>query len=358
MISRSRSKALGSTSGYGHKYIGANRYRGTVLNHGSEVVNDQIDNSRRGKVRHHPFSVIKTKRQGLINYNTGSRLYVNFLPLYLSSTNPTYVSIPGSPSDAALTAELLAKTNPSMPKVDVPAFLGELKDLPMILRDLTGNLAKDMAAKNLSYHFGIKPLVKDLVLMLNWMQIVRKRAEYIKNSAEGKIRKRRLFAGIHESVGSVVTVESSIDVIRAIPRRRTLEKCWGYVIYEPELSFPDTPEELWSLALKAAYGLNFDIASAWELMPWSWLIDWFTNIGDVLNAQRNIVPLRPKIVRICRHSRAEEIWEYTTLPVPPHIRSVETKLRTLPVYSYTAEWPALTSGQLNILGSIAVLKQR
>jgi hypothetical protein len=43
-------------------------------------------------------------------------------------------------------------------------------------------------------------------------------------------------------------------------------------------------------ATAALFGVNPTPSVLWEVIPWSWLIDWFTNLGDVIsNASENAV---------------------------------------------------------------------
>jgi len=70
--------------------------------------------------------------------------------------------------------------------------------------------------------------------------------------------------------------------------RRWFEASFRYWI--PDLGTPSGDRK----ALRALYGLNVTPGLLWELTPWSWLIDWFSNIGDVidnvsLNAADNLV---------------------------------------------------------------------
>lgn len=67
---------------------------------------------------------------------------------------------------------------------------------------------------------------------------------------------------------------------------------WGIVTFKP-----DIPKNLVNLperseidkAMKALYGGVVDGNTLWQLMPWSWLADWNTNMSEFLQAQRNVV---------------------------------------------------------------------
>lgn len=53
-----------------------------------------------------------------------------------------------------------------------------------------------------------------------------------------------------------------------------------------------------NLARRAVLGLTIDASTLWNAMPWSWLIDWYSNMGDFFEANRNIVPVQPGNVTI------------------------------------------------------------
>jgi len=57
----------------------------------------------------------------------------------------------------------------------------------------------------------------------------------------------------------------------------------GYRYY-----IPDTGSSLWNARARAAlFGALPTPELLWEVLPWSWLIDWFSNVGDVVS---NISP--------------------------------------------------------------------
>lgn len=54
---------------------------------------------------------------------------------------------------------------------------------------------------------------------------------------------------------------------------------------------PDIGSSQWTKRATAAlFGVNPTPELLWEVLPWSWLIDWFTNVGDIIsNASNNAV---------------------------------------------------------------------
>jgi hypothetical protein len=108
-----------------------------------------------------------------------------------------------------------------------------------------------------------------------------------------------------------------------------------------------------------------DFSTVWEALPWSWLIDWGTTVGDYLKAKRNIIPAVLQDVRIMRHVRSEWTWSrvvYATNPegsMSSGFRVLETKSRSpsTPV-APTAHFPFLSGKQVGILSSLAVTRMR
>lgn len=61
---------------------------------------------------------------------------------------------------------------------------------------------------------------------------------------------------------------------------------------------PDVGSSQWNKATRLAlFGAIPTPSTVWELMPWSWLIDWFTNVGDVIsNLSPNAVGGTPALL--------------------------------------------------------------
>jgi hypothetical protein len=61
------------------------------------------------------------------------------------------------------------------------------------------------------------------------------------------------------------------------------------------------PGSMHDLARKAVLGLTIDFATAWQLIPWTWLTDWCYDVSSYLKANRNIIPAELDEVSIIRH---------------------------------------------------------
>ena len=95
---------------------------------------------------------------------------------------------------------------------------------------------------------------------------------------------------------------------------------WATVYWKadkPE-GLPDTDDARMRLAMRAAFGGTIDGSTLWEIMPWSWLIDWNTNMSEFLASERNVIGASP--VKNCLMKTTQIISSYhlgaTTNPLP------------------------------------------
>jgi len=269
------------------------------------------------------------------------------------------------PSDGALALTLLKRTNPSRPDIGLDVFIGELRELPSLLTKFKGSTLKKIASGNLRYQFGIAPLVSDLRAMLDIPSIVSKRYRELQALQEkGLRRKRRLYqnalSGTPGTIDAVVVGPANKASFR-YNTTHTLE-CWGFVKWfpSPELRYAPS-DKLLALAARSSLGLTIDASTAWNLIPWTWLADWFGNFGDYLEYSRNLVPVThstPLIMkRIVTEMTYTSISNTSGLSVPSHTkRKWESLSRVSASASLEAQMPLLSLRQLSILGSLAITK--
>lgn len=211
------------------------------------------------------------------------------------------------PSDAFLSAQLVSLTNPSRPVVDVPVFVAELGDIPKLFAQATGSLVKKVAKGHLTANFALRPLLADLLDMLDNAKNINDRMKELNAlQRKGLSRTRNLWSGSNSSFDTLSV--SSSPIWCGVTMRRTkmtTVKVWGHVKWKPDGSFPTTDDAMLRAAYRAIYGLTIDLSTAWELIPFSWLIDYFSNLGDLLKGSRNVVGASHGPSLIMRHTRTE-----------------------------------------------------
>lgn len=284
---------------------------------------------------------------------------------YTSSVDdPNYAhkSFPSRPSDGQLAVELLQRTNPSRPVVDVPTFVGELKDVPHLLRVEGGHLLKRVGAAYLQYDFGWKLFIQDMYKILACADMLIKRQNELERLYKSGLRcKRDLWTG-SQSWSQASKYQQSVGFTAFCSNTSVTEsKIWGYTVWTPD--YPPTliHRDMRWLARKAVFGLTVDPVTAWNLIPWSWFIDWFSNIGTILSAARNIVNASHSTIQLMQTTTTTSIWS----PTDPNQHSVisdlkavhTTKIRRIATPTLTASMPILTEKHLLTLGAIGVTRR-
>jgi len=209
----------------------------------------------------------------------------------------------------------IEKTIPTAPEANLAQAVLELKDgLPsMVLHNLTkmkGRAAREIGGEYLNLTFGWTPLIKDVeslckaVINFNKIidqysrdsgQIVRRRYNFkdeykIHNQYSGSDNAidllgvetlnwentyvKRLFEGNRPAMSNSFTQSSK--------RRITFAGAFTYYLSEGSdfLSKMERYEELANQIL----GIRLTPALLWELTPFSWLVDWWFDIGTFINS--------------------------------------------------------------------------
>jgi hypothetical protein len=199
--------------------------------------------------------------------------------------------------------DLIAGTNPSRPVVNIPELIEDIVDLPKAVKGLgdlilnPGKLIKPkgLAGEYLGVQFGWLPLIDDLTKLLDFQRYAIKRNRELHQLYSGKGLRRRLkFADdtavstttMSTSVGiSIVTLTCSLVVKRT---------SWGTIHWYPTDLPPYHPDDLrWNqLSTKLVVGATPEamLNGIWKVIPWTWLIGWFTNVGKFTLANSWTVP--------------------------------------------------------------------
>lgn len=292
-----------------------------------------------------------------INTKSGARNNLRFSDFPFPADMPTR-------EDMAL--KLIKDSNPNQPHVDVPGFLAELREFPKLVNRGTKEIvdhfknlrvSKGLASANLASQFGWNPLIGDLVKLVRFQDAVDQRIKFLDSVRDnGFVKvKRTLYKGATQA--SFVSPEG-IPVWYG----RTV-KMSGYVSWYTDFLLPSDGSSMRKLAWRAIHGLNgVSLSTAWNLMPWSWLIDWFSNVGDILESQRNDIPFQHTSPRIMTHMKAQghhEQFQAGIHKISEGVFTHEQKSRHVtPLPGIQAQLPFLTNGQFSILASLALLRRK
>lgn len=284
------------------------------------------------------------------------------------------------PSANAAMSQFLAGTNPSSPEVNIPTFLAELADIPKLLKSagdaLMGGVTyfldprkahKRGAETYLNWEFGWKLLLDDISKLLDFQKAIDDRIKELEKLRRKGLRKNRTTWRNEVSSDSyfypmpVYGADLYVKRITTTMRKQWCSAEWRLTAPLP----PPGSEALYQMAFDAIFGFGGPsqvFANLWEGMPWSWLNDWCSNVGDVINAGRNRVP----VVAINRcvmnyeetTARYEVITKHPECSFSPPQKSKVIWGRRIPwPHDLTIEYhlPFLNGRQASILGSLAVL---
>jgi hypothetical protein len=272
---------------------------------------------------------------------------------------PHLTGLYGDIGDGAYAAQAAARTNPSSPYVDIPVNILELGDVARLLSEVSSNL-KRIAATNIKYQFGIMPIAGDLAKLVNFAEQVDRRVKQIQKLRTKGLRRTITLASLSKSELQNRVLNSEDAYWTADLEVQTTCVVKGHCRWVPTMDISHLSQpEMTALAKKAVLGLTVDFSTLWEAMPWSWLIDWGTSMGDFLKAQRNIIPAQLETVTISRALETTYTWPgadwgYGRI-TPINIRRWGGYRKPL-VVAPTAHLPFLSGEQVGILASLAIMR--
>lgn len=188
----------------------------------------------------------------------------------------------------ALGASAITRALPTLPDSEIATALGELaQGFPSVpLR----KFAKDPSLSSvgdeyLNFTFGIEPTVKDVVELQKTSQEMANKIAQLKRDSGRLIRRRFEINKTEEVTTEVLPNQSSYPAewMGTLTRKKTVStRTWFSGAFKH--SYPkDLDEQLQKFVdFNSTYGAIPNGSTAWNLVPYSWLIDWFSNVGDVI----------------------------------------------------------------------------
>lgn len=337
-----------------------------------------------GKSVGHPLLLRKVTREfkplnGTLTEGPNTYTAKDFYP-YMSLDMEDRVHGPSTlPDVTTATTRLRAGTNPGRATLSLYAAIAELRDLPRMLR--TKMLVQ--AAKNpksfgkkgprnagslyLEWKFGWEPLIRDLSNLMNAVdQIDPRIKEVIALHSNGGLRRRLRLGNSGQMSESgphfFHTIGTKLFGFKS--KSVTTGEMWGTVRWLPsQLPGLITPPPSRKLVYDAITGKSGNhISDVWQLLPWSWMGDWFSNMGSFLEAHANRIPCVATEVWIMRHQRTVTSWERADSQLwaagGTGSSTYETKERLAGNDSLSVYLPYLNGGQLSILGALASSRSR
>lgn len=290
---------------------------------------------------------------------------------------------PGIPADLGIDqlglwtkgSTAIARSLPDVPKFSLFRFLGELREgLP---KAPLKTLAKEKKFRNvggeyLNFQFGIAPTTSDLQHFIEMLMNPALRTA-VKHMLHEEHRVRKVIEkGTTSSTRTLSTSETQVvsptfsGNITGTETRITDFRIWSscsFMYYQAKMLeqlFAEIDSRL------GGFGIIPKASDIWALIPWSWLVDWFTNFNHVitnlsylgrdgLHLQRGYLMATYHDTLITRQTRLYMGSPLESIGTRSYVRKYRVKASP---FGFGLTWKDFDPFQLSILGALGINRMR
>lgn len=324
----------------------------------------------------HKKETLSYQQPAVSGTNFRGNLFPNFQTGWTWSPEFEYTSLSAM---NARGATAISRTSPQDPSFNVLGVLAEtLQGIPKIightLEEAT-SLFKKLGDEYLNVSFGWLPFVNDVKTFSqtigNSTEIVNRyvgaSGEHIRRRYEWPpIRTVRTAAGVGYAGDPLCNIFVSSDATEIITDKWSFSGAFRYYVpMDSRVRKAFNDHAGYSSALLSA---ELTPEVLWDLAPWSWAVDWFTNAGDVMNNISNIGKdgLVMQYGYIMRERTMERLFKQTLATTQFGIPAGTTcsfhSLRTMKErraanpYGFGIDDTSLSTAQLAILSALGLSK--
>jgi hypothetical protein len=374
MYLRTRDQELFSANGTKRFYTitsGGTVIPGTLENGSYKSLNRHMEDVVGNRDAVNGCIASKTWREGGIANGTtvrgaGTKYYIEYInwPLtHFQTLILGHLPVTGVPSDMAVAVETASRTNPSNPSVNLPVSIFELKDIPRMLQRKS---LKQKGNSVLEGTFGYEPILRDFQHALLAVNSIESRIATLRMLGKGKLsRTRTIFSGFNSTLntsGVLLDYHARGSIYADSILHTTRVSKQGTASWRPTYNISQlTEKELWKQAVRLIYGLDPQAlwSDIYQVLPWSWLIDYFSNLGDLMSLTNNSVAslgAPVAVTTVTESTYTASNFRFTSGP-PPEVQTFRMTRRDwqrMPVNPLGLEFrvPILTHGQMSILANL------
>jgi len=276
------------------------------------------------------------------------------------------------PSDASLDAAgttAIARCEPTNPAFSAATFIGEAREgAPSLVGIQTWRnktkVARSAGSEYLNVEFGWKPLVRDIQ---NFAHAVNNSDQILRDYHAGSAKKTRTGYSFPKTVttksytgGGILYAPSNSNGLSTSGTiiNQTTDEQWFEGAFRYHLPVGDSQIDKfrrWGSDARHLLGLEITPEVVWNISPWTWAVDWFSNTGDVLH---NISALgRDGLVMQYGYIMSKSVNERTIYTNGGAMTKVtQTRLMRRPAtpFGFGVNLSALTNAQTAILVALGL----
>lgn len=286
-------------------------------------------------------------------------------------------------------AEAVARCKPTNSVADLSTFIGEIfkEGIPKMIGSQTWRErslnTRNAGSEYLNFEFGWKPLVGEVRSVADAISRADTVIKQYRRDSGKMVRRRYEFPTETTTESSIVFTSTSVFLpvstgdlydplstnqgrvrrVRTTTRRKWFSGAFTYHLPDSNVaSLMNAGAEA-----KKLLGLSLDPETLWNLTPWSWAVDWFSNAGDVISNLSDYATdgLVMRYGYLMEHSIVEDtyIWEGPTGLVLGNLPSSltlvsETKLRVRAnPFGFGFTWDGLSDRQGAILAALGMSRK-
>jgi hypothetical protein len=319
------------------------------------------------------------------------------LPMDVTSIPWPVWSQPSQSEMIQLGVQAIARCSPSNPSADLAVMAGELlKDgIPSIIGGSLSSLGsmtskqrrKALSSEYLNYEFGWKPLVSDLQktaksivdahnILNNYERnsgrLVRRRYRFPDSTTTtNSLWRQSVSPWINPSSGGLLDFPR-LNGGQVVKTSEVLIRQWfsgAFTYYVPPADSLRNRIARRVIQARKLLGLSLTPDTLWNLAPWSWMVDWFSDTGDILSnwtdwAIDNQVLVYGYVMDHRVHKdtytfQGPNGFIFDRVMPPALIRTIEVKNRIQATpYGFGVDLSSLTGRQQTILAALGLNRKK
>jgi hypothetical protein len=266
------------------------------------------------------------------------------------------------------------KFRPARSDQNLGQFFAELRDFPSLFKFRLKKF-KDLGSGYLNAQFGWAPFVADIRRFIQRAKKLDSQLERLKRQNNKWVRRGGdLYSSEDQSISDNAGLQPAnyctVDTKRRIITEK--ERCWfsgSFRYYIPGLSDGSWGDFRMS---RKIWGLELTPALVYELIPFSWLVDWCANVGDVVDnissmtfehmaARTAYVMLHKEVIDRYEVGFTGRFTELGNVKSSSYFASTtittETKARAkASPFGFETDWDLFSTFQLSILAALGITR--